>query len=164
MGPTSGRPHSHVSVRGFCIESSFQTVLMTRPVNGSSGEPLTASTIEGIPPGASTVMNVPAETEDPVVLKFRVLVEVNDPELEFVRLPLMLPVIVIVEAVTPLATTGREKLSVSTFVKMSKLPPVTCGESSACGNGKDVLTGLTAVSRHCNKADEPFLSNRIGEG
>lgn len=96
-----------------------QIVLITRPVNGSSGAPLTASTMEGIPAGASTVMKVPALTDVPVVLKFRVLVDVNDPEEELTREPETLPVIVIAEAETAAARTGREKLRVSTLVRMS---------------------------------------------
>jgi hypothetical protein len=65
------------------------------------------------------VMNADDVTEEPVVLKFRLLVEVKLPEAAFVREPETLPVIVIDDALTPAATTGRENVRLRTFVPMS---------------------------------------------
>ena len=73
---------------------------------------MTASTMEGIPAGAFTVMVFEADTEVPEVAKFRVLVDVNDPEAEFVREPETSPTMEMLAAETPEATTGREKLRV----------------------------------------------------
>lgn len=75
--------------------------------------------MEGIPAGASTVMKVEAETLVPVVLKFLVLVVLKAPELVLVRLPPTLPVMLIFDADTPDASTGREKFSVNVLLKRS---------------------------------------------
>jgi hypothetical protein len=75
--------------------------------------------MEGMPAAAATVIKLELVTDVPVVLKFRDDVEVNDPDAALVRLPLTLPVMVMLEAETPEATTGLEKLRVSTLVPTS---------------------------------------------
>lgn len=138
-GPTSGRPHSQVSVVGLGTVDPFQTKTgVTSPLNGRSGRPVAREVI--CPAGELAKPVVPVGPRAAVPVHVRVKeTPASAPLATFFETPAAASCTVNWFAARAVHATGSENVRVSSPTEASKDALVTEGPPSAGGNGKDVL-------------------------